>query len=95
MKNTAPLRIIVPISMEQDWPEKDQILSCIRELNRNYRFTVFALAFPGAGWRSSPEYPSAAWMRGRAEFFRGIKDELAGEGIHCGWWNTLTGAARA
>lgn len=90
MKNTAPLRIIVPISMEQDWPEKDQILSCIRELNRNYRFTVFALAFPGAGWRSSPEYPSAAWMRGRAEFFRGIKDELAEEGIHCGWWNTLT-----
>ncbi len=90
MKDTTPLKIIVPVSMELDWPTKEAILVNIRELNRKYRFTWFALECPGGGWRSSLEYPTAIWMQKMGELFHDIKNELSGEGIHCGWWYTLT-----
>jgi len=90
MKDTTPLKIIVPIAMEHGRPEKDRLIATIRELNRTYRFTTFGLHFPGKGWRSSSEAPSAAYFQENAELYREISGELAPEGIRCGWWNTLT-----
>lgn len=90
MKDTSPLKIIVPVSMEAGKSEKEKLLSLLRELHEKYRFTLFGLHFPGKGWRSSPEAPSEAYFLKNAKLFREICDELAPEGIHCGWWNTLT-----
>ena len=90
MKDTTPLILTIPISFEADWPTRDSILSGIRFQNRQYGFQRFALAFPGGGWRSSTEYPSKEYFQEKAALFREIREELSSEGIHCGWWITLT-----
>ena len=84
-----PLDIIIPISLEEDWPTKESVVGDIRALHRQYGFDRFALFCPGKGWRSAG-YPPAAVFREQAELFRDIRDELAPEGITCGWWITLT-----
>ena len=83
------LDIIIPISLEEDWPTKERMLGDIRALNRRYGFDRFALFCPGKGWRSAG-YPPAEVFRAQAGLFRDIRDELAPEGITCGWWITLT-----
>ena len=88
MENTTELEIIVPISLELDWPTKVDAIASIRELQQKYGLNRFALAFPGGGWRSSPIPPQEDYFREKAQQFREIKDELASEGIICGWWIT-------
>ncbi len=90
MGNTSELEIIIPISLELDWPTKGDAIASIRELNQKYGLKRFALAFPCGGWRSSPNPPQEEYFREKAQVFREIKDELAPEGIICGWWITLT-----
>ena len=90
--NSKPHReldVIVPISLELDWPTKESTISDIRELNRQYGFTCFALACPCGGWRSVG-YPPTEVFQKQADLFKAVRDELAPEGIVCGWWITLT-----
>ena len=83
------LDIIIPISLDIDWPTEESIISDILEQNQKYGFTKFALAAPCGGWRSI-HYPPRSFFVERAEVFRSIKNKLEKYGIVCGWWNTLT-----
>ena len=47
------LDIIIPISLEEDWPTKESVTGDIRALNRRWGFDRFALFCPGKGWRSA------------------------------------------
>lgn len=87
MKNK--LDIIIPVSLDIDWPQKDEIIRDIKEQYEEYGFTRFALACPCAGWRAIG-YPPREFYTERAEVFKQIKEELAPLGIECGWWITLT-----
>ena len=92
MRNTCSadeLDIIIPISLDIDWVEKNEILEVIREQNKRFGFKQFALAAPCGGWRSIG-YPPRSFFEERAQMFREVKEELAPLGITCGWWNTLT-----
>jgi len=84
-----PLDVIVPVSLELDWPTKERIVQEIREQHDRFGFTRFALAAPCGGWRSVG-YPPTAHFRDRAELFLQVKNALAAEGISCGWWITAT-----
>lgn len=83
------LDIIIPVSLDIDWPQKEEIIRDIKEQYENYGFTRFALACPSAGWRAIG-YPSKDFFTERAELFKQVKEELATLGIECGWWITLT-----
>ncbi|MBR4666653.1 MAG: hypothetical protein IKO93_22490, partial [Lentisphaeria bacterium] len=85
----ALLDVIVPVSLELDWPTEKDVVRDILELNRKYGFRRFALACPGAGWRSIG-FPPMEYFREKAEFFRRVKLAVAPAGIECGWWITLT-----
>ncbi len=87
MKNE--LDIIIPISIEQDWPTKEDIVRAISEQHIRYGFKSFMLAAPSAGWRSLG-YPSEDVFRNLANLFCEVKKELSGKDITLGWWNTLT-----
>ena len=87
MKNKVD--IIIPISLDIDWPQKEEIIRDIKEQHENYGFSRFALACPSAGWRAIG-YPPREFYTDRAEVFKQIKEELAPLGIECGWWITLT-----
>ena len=83
------LDVIVPVSIELDWPTETDVIRNILELNRKYGFRRFALACPGAGWRSIG-FPPMEHFRKLAEFFRRVRQETEPSGIECGWWITLT-----
>ena len=83
------LDVIVPVSIELDWPSEKDVVRDILELNRKYGFRRFALACPGAGWRSIG-FPPMEYFREKAEFFQQVKQAVAPAGIECGWWITLT-----
>ena len=89
MKTEKQLDIIIPVSMELDWPTREDILSCIREQHEKWGFSRFALAAPCGGWRSVG-YPPRERFRELASLFADIRDTLRPEGISCGWWDTLT-----
>jgi len=89
MKKYKNLDVIIPISMELDWPTRESIVSTVLEQYRNYGFTRFALAVPGGGWRSVG-YPSKDFFEERANFFLQVKNDLIPYGIECGWWITAT-----
>ena len=60
MKNTTnEIEALIPISIELDWPTKDEIVNCIREQNKLFGFKKFLLAGPGGGHRSN-RYPDTA-----------------------------------
>lgn len=91
-ENAGPrmqLDVIVPVSIELDWPTETDVVRDILELNRKYGFRRFALACPGAGWRSIG-FPPMEHFRKLAEFFRRVRQETEPSGIECGWWITLT-----
>ena len=67
-----PLDVIVPVSLELDWPTKERIVQEIREQHDRFGFTRFALAAPCGGWRSVG-YPPTAHFRDRAELFLQVK----------------------
>lgn len=83
------LDIIIPISIDLDWPDSQEIINDIIEQNQNYGFKRFALAMPGAGWRSCG-YPQREFFEERAKVFNIIKEEVKKHGCECGWWITLT-----
>ena len=62
--------IIIPISLDLDWPTKDIIIDDIMELYNNYSFTRFALAAPCGGWRAVG-FPPREFYEERANTIRG------------------------
>ncbi|MBO5218429.1 MAG: hypothetical protein J6C52_03295 [Clostridia bacterium] len=89
MQRKIELDIIIPISLDLDWPEKESIIAEIREQHEKYGFTRFALACPSGGWRAVG-YPPTEFFAERGAIFAEIKAALAPEGIDCGWWITAT-----
>ncbi|MBE6982574.1 MAG: hypothetical protein E7437_09710 [Ruminococcaceae bacterium] len=85
----SKLDVIIPIAIELDWPTKETILECIRTEYRRSGFTRYALSGPCGGWRSKGYPPTEHFVK-LAELSRDIIQELAPEGIECGWWITLT-----
>ncbi len=83
------LDIIVPIMIEQDWPDVNEVIDAIRFQKEKYGITRFALAFPSTGWRMT-KIPTLSHYEKMAEMFVEIKKELLKDGIDCGWWNQLT-----
>ena len=51
MKRFDELDILVPVSLDLDWPKNEDIIREIKEQHDRYGFTRFILACPGAGWR--------------------------------------------
>lgn len=83
------IEALIPVSMELDWPTKDEIVKCIREQNKLFGFKKFLLAAPGAGHRSN-RYPDTAIFEDLALLYKEIKKELSDSDITLGWWDTLT-----
>ncbi len=81
--------VMVPVSLELDWPTKDEIIECIIEQNELYGFKTFLLAGPGAGWRSFG-FPSDENFDGLAKLFLEVKEKLSDRDITLGWWDCLT-----
>ena len=89
MSEKKQLDVIVPISLELDWPTKESVISDILEQKELYGITKFALACPCGGWRSVG-YPPTEFFEERAHLFKEIKEALEPHGVTCGWWITLT-----
>lgn len=87
MKNA--LDVIIPVSIELDWPTKESVIQTILYEHKQYGFTRFALAGPCGGWRSAG-YPPQSHIRNLAELAAQVIRELEPYGISCGWWITLT-----
>lgn len=83
------LKVIIPISIELDWPTRDTILEQIREQHTRFGFTQFALAAPCGGWRST-HYPPRSHFIELAKLYKDVADTLKPCGIECGWWVTTT-----
>lgn len=81
--------VIVPISIDIDWPTKESTIRDILEQKRVYGITSFALACPCGGWRSIG-YPPSEFFVEKANLFKEIKEELAPYGVKLSWWITLT-----
>jgi len=81
--------IIIPISLDLDWPQITDIVNVILEQHKKYGFTRYALACPCGGWRAI-SYPPSSFFEERAHWFAKIKAQLAPLGIECGWWITAT-----
>ncbi len=86
---TKELDLIVPVSLELDWPTYESVVDDILYLNKKYGFKSFALACPGAGWRSK-NYPSKEVFEDLAHLFKKVKDTRICHEIECGWWMTVT-----
>ncbi len=89
MKRFDHLDIIIPISLDLDWPTVDTVVQEILEQHESYGFTRFALACPCGGWRSIG-YPPTEFFAERAEMFAQIRDALNAYNLECGWWITTT-----
>ena len=83
------IEALIPVSMELDWPTKDDIVECIREQNKLFGFKIFLLAAPGAGHRSN-RYPDTALFEDLALLYKEIKKALSDSDITLGWWDSLT-----
>lgn len=89
VKRDKDLDIIIPVSIDIDWPDYDSIVECILEQNKKYGFTRFALSGPMAGYRSY-KYPPIEHYEKLGQLAKKIKDALLPYGIECGWWITVT-----
>ena len=58
-KNSTRLKIIVPVSNDNDWPDYRQTIAEIREQHDKYGIDQFALTSPCAGWRSTGLLPDS------------------------------------
>lgn len=87
--NQNELDIIIPISLELNHPTKDDIITDILHLHKNYGFCRFMLTAPSAAWRGY-HYPPKEVFIERAEVFNAVKKELTPFGIDLGWWITGT-----
>lgn len=89
MRKNNELDVLVPVSIDIDWPTKESVISDILEQYERYGFKRFMLACPGAGWRAVG-YPPHEFFIDRARMFKEIKEALQPYGIECGWWITAT-----
>ncbi len=80
---------IVPISIDTDWPDFEEIVDCILEQHSNYGFTHFILTAPSGGWRTVGLPPLEHYVE-RAKLFAKVAKTVEPYGIVCGWWMTLT-----
>lgn len=83
------LDIIIPVSIDIDWPTKENVINDILEQHEKYGFTRFALSSPCGGWRGVG-YPPTDFYIKNAELFKEVRDEVKKHGCDCGWWITLT-----
>lgn len=88
-KDKIDIEAFIPVSIELDWPTKDEIVECIREQNELFGFKKFLLAGPGGGHRSN-RYPDTALFEELARLYKDVKKDLADTDITLGWWDTLT-----
>lgn len=88
-KNNSRLDVIIPVSIDIDWPDFDSIVQCILEQNEKYGFTKFALSGPTGGYRSF-HYPSIEQFESLGKLADRVKKALQPHGIECGWWITTT-----
>lgn len=89
MRKIDEIDIIIPVSIELDWPTRESVVKDILEQNEKFGFKRFALACPSGGWRAYG-YPSVEHYIEKAELFKQIKEDLLPYGIDCGWWITAT-----
>ena len=82
-------RIIVPISIELDWPEVETTAAEIREQYEKFGITEYLLACPSGGWRGNG-YPPASHWDDRARYFADVRRTLNCKDIRLGWWITTT-----
>ena len=75
MKRFNELDMLIPISLDIDWPESKNVISDIIEQHEKFGFTRFMLCCPGAGWRGIG-YPPHEFFIERAERFKEIKEAL-------------------
>jgi hypothetical protein len=83
------LDIIIPVSMDKDWPTADELIHDIVEQYEQYGFRRFALNSPGGGWRSVG-YPPKEHYISQANLFNEVQKAVKPLGIECGWWIGLT-----
>lgn len=81
--------VIVPISLDLDWPQKETIVKEILEQFNEYGISKYMLTAPCAGWRSVGYAPKEFFIR-MANDFKWIKEQLSPYGIELGWWVTAT-----
>ena len=86
---TKELDIIVPISIELDFPTRESVVQDIIEQHEKYGFKKFALACPCAGWRPYGHPPLEHYIE-KAELFASIKRDLVSYDITLGWWLSAT-----
>lgn len=87
--NVKDLDIIVPITIDLDWPTVDGLVSDILEQRENYGLTKFMLSCPGGGWRSGG-YPTKEKIIELANMFVEIRNKLKNTNIELGWWISIT-----
>ena len=75
MKKTELIDIIIPISLELDWPTEESIVSEVLEQHKLYGFQKFAFAAPSGGWRSVG-YPASSYFEERANLFLKVKKRV-------------------
>ncbi|MCQ2735336.1 MAG: hypothetical protein MJ212_05255, partial [Alphaproteobacteria bacterium] len=83
------LDIIIPISIDIDSPDYNEIMETILFQNKEYGFTRFALSGPSGGFRSKG-YPPLEHYEKLARMSKRVIDDLSPLGIECGWWITAT-----
>lgn len=88
-RNSRQPHIIVPISIELDWPTVDDIVASIIEQEECFEIDSFALAGPCGGWRSLG-YPNDGEFEKLARVFLEVKERLKGRDVSLAWWDTLT-----
>ena len=88
-KHTILPQIIVPVSIELDWPSVEETVESIIEQNEKFGIKSFMLEAPSGAWRSIG-FPSISHFETAAKTFVEVKQRLADRGLTIGWWNMLT-----
>ena len=86
---TTELKIFAPVSIELDWPTREEIVADILEPYQKYGVKSFALCAPSAAWRAVG-YPPREHFIEKANLFREVKEALSSYDIELGWWITAT-----
>ncbi len=88
-KDNTALDFLVPVTIDGDWPNTDEIIQNLLEMKEKFGQNRFLLCGPSGGWRAKG-LPPISFYEELAHFFKTVKDAVAPYGIQCGWWNCLT-----